>query len=256
MGGTRRFAHIYLSPHLDDAVLSCGGRVAQQVRTGASVAVVSIFAGVPETPLSSYAKELHARWDQPVGAAGQRQKEDEEALALLGAEAVHWRYGDCVYRTTPEGSHLYTREESLWGQIHPSEAGLIQELTDRMGSLPLEPEGVLYAPLGVGQHVDHRIVRRAAEGCGRHLIYYEDFPYAAEPGKVRDAVSAGQWTSELVYLSQEALEAKIAAVARYRSQISTFWEGEAEMAAAVRVFAKETGRGAPAERYWRRESRP
>ena len=252
------FSHIYLSPHLDDAVLSCGGRIWQQTRAGESVAVVTVFGGVPPTDrsLSAYARELHARWRQPAEAVGERRREDREALALLGAEAVHWRYRDCIYRTTPGGEYAYTSEAALWGSIHPSEIDLIQELLDRIGALSPMGESALYAPLAVGGHVDHRIVRKAAERWGQALTCYEDFPYAAEPGMTEAALSGERWTAELVCLSSEALEAKIAAIARYGSQISTFWGGRAEMAASVRAFAESTGTVAPAERYWRPRSGP
>lgn len=282
-----RYTHIYISPHLDDAVLSCGGRIWQQAQAGESVAVVTVFATAPEpgASLSPFAQELHARWDQPgvaaLTAARERQAEDREAMSLLGVEAVHWRYKDCIYRRTPDGPYAYASEEALWGRIHPTEDDLIRELTGRMMALPLMPGraaavaslraisprhpgraapltaispsrrgGTLYVPLAVGRHVDHRIVRRAAEGCGRDLTYYEDFPYAEDSERVKAALGCWQWRAELVPLSPEALEAKIAAIARYRSQVSTFWDDKQDLAASVRAFAERTGEGVTAERYW------
>ncbi len=47
--------------------------------------------------------------------------------------------------------------------------------------------------------------------------------------------------AELTLLSEETLEAKIAAITCYHSQLSTFWSDVVEMAAAVRPFA---------ERHW------
>jgi LmbE family N-acetylglucosaminyl deacetylase len=259
----RGYSRIYLSPHLDDAVLSCGGRIWQQTRAGESVAVVTVFAGTPEpdASLSSYAQGLHARWEYPVDAVEERQKENREALALLGADVVDWPYRDCIYRKTPDGDYAYASEEALWGRIHPAEADLTRELTERMSALPVIPQAALYVPLALGGHVDHRIVRRAAEGCmsGRHTriwSYYEDFPYAeelegAKPGDRYPSLAGDRWQAELVPLADEALEAKIAAIAHYRSQMSTFWSDRAEMATSVRAFARRTGEGMPAERYWR-----
>jgi LmbE family N-acetylglucosaminyl deacetylase len=248
-----RYAHIYLSPHLDDATLSCGGRIWQQVRAGERVAVFSVFAGTPEpgVPLSDYAQELHARWHQPEDAIEWRREEDVQALAVLGAEPVHWRFLDCVYRRSPDGDFLHTSEEALSGEIHSSEAGLVKELAGRIALLPLTPGGTLYVPLGVGRHVDHRIVRQAADRSGRRLVYFEDFPYAGEQGALEEALATGCWGSELVTLSAEALDAKVAAIACYRSQISTFWVDRPAMAISVREFAAHTGKGKPAERYWR-----
>jgi LmbE family N-acetylglucosaminyl deacetylase len=252
MDGTRRLAHIYLSPHLDDVVLSCGGRIWQQGRAGDHVLVVTVFAGAPGpgAQLSALARELHARWGQPNEAVKMRQEEDLQAVSHLGAQSLHWPYPDCIYRTTPDGEFPYASLESLWGEIHPSEAALVQELTARIRALALLPGGTLYAPLAVGRHADHCIVRRAAEGAKRPLTYYEDFPYAEDSGALQAALADGEWNSDLLSLSQKALEAKIAAIARYRSQLSTFWGGPSDMAAAVRAFSERTGNGCPAERYW------
>jgi len=241
---TNTYAYIYLSPHLDDAVLSCGGRIWQQAQAGDRVLVVAIFAGAPalDTPLSPFAQALHVRWGRIDGAVARRQEEDLAALALLGAEAVHWPYTDCIYRRTSGGRFLYASEEALWGEVHPAEKSLLTELAARLTALPLGQNGTVYAPLGVGHHVDHQIVRRAVEATGYALTYYEDFPYAEDAQAVQVVLGEGQWQAESAPLSEEAWEAKIAAIACYRSQLSTFWADEAEMATAVRAFA---------ERYWK-----
>jgi LmbE family N-acetylglucosaminyl deacetylase len=245
------FDHTYLSPHLDDAVLSCGGRMWQQVQAGARVLVVTVFASAPApgAPLSPFVQELHARWGHPADAVARRQEEDLAALALVGAKAAYWPYTDCIYRQVSDGRFPYASEKALFEEIHPAEEALIAELAARLRALPLGQGGTVYAPLAVGHHVDHQIVRLAAQASGRPLIYYEDFPYAQDPRAVQAALEAGQWQAELMRLSERALEAKIAAIACYRSQISTFWADLAEMAAAVRAFPQRAG--GPAERYWR-----
>jgi LmbE family N-acetylglucosaminyl deacetylase len=246
------YAHIYLSPHLDDAVFSCAGRIWQQSQAGDSVAVVTAFAGCPDDGLlSPYAQALHKRWGEPAGAVERRRAEDQEALTLLGAEAVHWQYMDCIYRTTAEGDHAYASEEALFGSIHSSEAALIDELTGRLRGLALASEGRLYVPWAAGGHVDHRIVRRAAEGTGRALTYYEDFPYARHAECLKAALEESRLQQELVTLSAQALETKVAAMASYRSQLSTFWRDRADLRASMRTSAQRIGGGAPAERYWR-----
>jgi LmbE family N-acetylglucosaminyl deacetylase len=251
MNGTDRNTYVYLSPHLDDVALSCGGRIWQQAQAGERVTVVTVFAGAPkhEAWLSSFARKLHARWGGSAQAVEERQEEDRQALSLLGAEPLHWPHRDCIYRRTLGGDFPYASEEALWGEIHPSEASLVRGLAERIRALP--PGGTLYVPLAIGRHVDHRIVRQAAEGSERPLTYYEDFPYAADRGAVETALGHGDWEVELLPLSREALEAKIAAITRYRSQISTFWGSTSDMAAAVRAFAERTGNGSPAERFWR-----
>ena len=249
------YHHIYLSPHLDDAALSCGGRIWQQAQTSERVLVVTAFAGssTPGAPLSPFAQEEHAQWNLPPDAPAERREEDKAAMALLGAALVHWPYADCIYRQAPDGSFPYASEEALWSRVHPAEERLVAELVAQMADLPLARGGTVYVPLGVGHHVDHQIVRRAAEAVPLSLAYYEDYPYAQDQERFEGVFGTGQWRSELVQLSAEALAAKVAAVACYRSQLITLhWADAAEMEGAVRAFADQTGDGQPAERYWLR----
>jgi len=242
---------IYLSPHLDDAVFSCGGRIALQVRAGMRVWVVTVCAGSPEGPLSDYAQALHEYWGlAETDAPAARREEDRAALARLGAVAVHWDFWDCIYRRAPDGRFLYPNYDALWGPIAEEDGALREELALRMAELP--SSATLCVPLGAGAHVDHRLVRQAAEATGRPLVYYEDYPYAGEAGKVEGALGEGDWEPEMVPLDAAALEAKIAAALCYRSQISSFWAGEADLAAHFRAYAAAVGGGNPAERYWRR----
>lgn len=242
---------IYLSPHLDDAVFSCGGRIALQVRAGMTVWVVTACTGSPEGPLSDFAQALHEYWGlAETDAPAARREEDRAALAHLGAVAVHWDFRDCIYRRAPDGRALYTSYEALWGPIAEEDGGMLEELTRRIAEL--SSSATLCVPLGAGQHVDHRLVRQAAERTGRPLVYYEDYPYAGRAGKVEEALGEGDWEPEVVGLDEAALEAKIAAALCYRSQISSFWADGAELAAHFRAYAAEVGGGSPAERYWRR----
>ncbi len=245
--------HLYISPHLDDAALSCGGRMWQQAQAGERVRVVTIFAGppAPDAPLSSFAQEMHARWGlaDPVV---ERWEEDTAALALLGVEAAYWPYVDCIYRRTAEGGFLYDSEEALFGEVQPVDGALVAELTGRLRALAREQGGAIYAPLAVGHHVDHQVVRHAL-GSLAGVVYYEDYPYAAKPEALETALEERRWQAELVALSQEALETKIAAIACYGSQlVSLGWADAAEMAQAVRAFAWRVGWDRPAECYRRR----
>lgn len=243
--------HIYLSPHLDDAVFSCGGRIFLEAHRGFAVWVVTVFAGSPTGPLSDYAQMLHYFWGlAETDAVAARREEDRAALSLLGAVPVHWEFTDCIYRRAPDGRVLYPNYDALWGPIAEEDDSLREELIRRIEELPSSAQ--LFVPLGAGNHVDHRLVRQAAEATGRSLVYYEDYPYARETGKVGEVLEEGPWESELVWLEGEALEAKVAAALCYRSQISSFWADEDDLAVQFRAYAAEVGGGIPAERYWRR----
>ena len=48
--------HVFISPHPDDAALSCGGLIASLRELGQSVTIISVFSGGPEagTQLTDY----------------------------------------------------------------------------------------------------------------------------------------------------------------------------------------------------------
>jgi LmbE family N-acetylglucosaminyl deacetylase len=252
-------AHIYLSPHLDDAVLSCGGTIHRQTRAGEGVLVVNVCAGVPDyRNLSPFAREKHAVWGDPVDVVATRRAEDRQALAALGAQAVYWEYLDAIYRSA-DGRTLYPSLKALFGELDPADAELVERLAGDITALCEAHSGaMIYAPLAVGGHVDHQLVRTAALRLvqrGQQVWFYEDFPYAWwDPEGVQEALRdlevLGDWECEVWPID---VEPKIRAIARYQTQIADLFGTEELMAEAVREYAavvsEESGY---AERFWHR----
>lgn len=254
--------HIYLSPHLDDAVLSCGGAIHRQRAAGEPVRVITLFAGTFRgTCLSAFALEQHAYWGNPARSMALRRAEDAAALALLGAEGRHLDYLDAVYRADGDGQWLYPDEEALLGEVSPADP-LAQasgrELAAHLsGLLPAGEQAVVYAPLGIGGHVDHRLVHRVAqqlEGLGHRLAFYEDFPYAERP-EATTPVLAGLrdagWDKEILPLGPEDVAAQVSAVACYRSQMFILFGGAEAMPNRVWAFALRQPGACLVTRIWR-----
>lgn len=254
--------HVYLSPHLDDAVLSCGGMIHQQASNGEAVQVLTIFAGeYRDGSLSPFAQVQHGYWGNPQNPMLLRRAEDAAALALLGADACHMDYLDAVYRTGPGGEWLYDNEEALWQKVRPADplAGEgIGAVVDRLEILlPVSEQAQIYAPLAVGRHVDHQVVHAAAHGLlarGYRLAFYEDIPYAMTPGATDSAVAAAgaeDWQVDTVPLGPEDLAAKVAALSYYRSQIYVLFGGLEKMPNSVWAFASSYSPATClAERLW------
>ena len=257
---------IFLSPHLDDAVFSCGGAIHRQVQAGGRVVVVTVCTGDPPPgPISDFAESLHERWQleahapaAPSELVRTRRNEDLDALAALGAQAVHLDVPDCIYRPNAAGNWpLYTSRSAIFGPLNPSELTLVRRVATKLTTL-LHGFGRhhLYVPLGIGNHVDHQLARRAAEVAGSIYAYYEDYPYADTVTDGAGAPGAGathghSLAPELVHLAEPDLVGRVDAMARYKSQISSFWKDRQALEAAVRDFTRRTGGEAPAERLWR-----
>lgn len=246
-----QFEAIYLSPHLDDAALSCGGQIAQATAAGAAVLIVTIMAGDPSGgSASAYIDSLHTRWQLADDAAARRRGEDERACALLGASFLHLSVPDCIYRLHPETSEpLYTSDADIFGDVHPSEAPLVAQLAAAFAGLPAAH--ALYAPLTVGHHVDHLLVAAAAEQVwGNALFYYEDYPYAQKSGAVESLLArqTGPWRPQVIALDEAALQSKTEAIAAFQSQLSTFFTDRGDLNRQVRAYAAQVG----GERVWRK----
>lgn len=242
------FSAIYLSPHLDDVTLSCGGQIYQQSCAGQRVLVVSVMAGEPPLAVSDYAQSLHDRWELLVDASAARRAEDLEACRILGAEALHWTVPDCIYRSDPAtGAPLYLSDDDIFGDVHAAETYLVEQIAGFLDALP--PAEHVFAPMTIGHHVDHLLVRAAAERVyGQRLVYYEDYPYAQETAKREHALSAEPQplTPTVIPVSEEARRAKIEAILAYRSQLSTFWTDNADLERQVFGYLDAVG----GERVW------
>lgn len=249
---TREYDDLYLSPHLDDAVFSCGGQIFMQVEASRSALVVTIMAGEPRTVRRSVlADYLHHNWGVTAETAvAQRRAEDEAACHRLGADALHLSVPDCIYRVHPRsGEPLYTSDEALFGEWDEAEAYLIEEIVEAFSHLP--SAGRVLVPLCVGHHVDHQLTRNAAEyhfgpEC---LTYYEDFPYVQRDPDALDAVLGDEsaWESELIPLTEAALQARLQASLDYESQISVLFNDPKTMTDAMKTYVESTG----GERVWR-----
>jgi LmbE family N-acetylglucosaminyl deacetylase len=246
---------LYLSPHLDDAALSCGGQIVQATRAGTCVWIVTVMAGDPpalgDALVSSFVAELHARWQLDEDAVAARRAEDRAACAVLGATPHHLDVPDCVYRNDGKVA-FYQADAEIFGVIHPQEQALVEELAGRFCRLPEATR--VYAPLGIGHHVDHQLVRAAAERVWgvAGLTYYEEYPYAEKDGALAQAFAAwlptrdARWEGRSMRLTAIDLEAKATAIVAFRSQLSSFFAHESEVLERVTAFAATRG----GERLW------
>lgn len=196
-----------VSPHLDDAVFSCGMLLA----THPGSVVCTVFAGEPPMRQTT-------PWDRASGfmdsheAMQTRWREDRRALQFCGASAVHLGFLDSQYASLPAAEDVADGIARAW-----QESGI----------------QTLVVPLGL-YHSDHLAT---ADACGLLLgarrpaacIAYEDALYRTRRGIVREKrerlARAGVRTRPLpddtlgVRSSGAAAATKRRAVRAYRTQL-------------------------------------
>jgi LmbE family N-acetylglucosaminyl deacetylase len=235
---------IYLSPHLDDVVFSCGGWIWEQTQQGQEVEIWTICAGdPPQGSLSDLAAALHHNWQLGQEAVQARRQEDQWACMLLGASPRHFPFLDCIYRTNPASEPFYQTVEDLFGGLDPQETDLIGSVSERLAAdLPGDAEVV--APLGIGNHVDHDMVRKAASRLNRPLKYYADYPYLRDrEGQqiVRFLEESPDWRAQVLEISEQGMAKWVEAALQYGSQISSFWSDPAQLEGEIRQLWEISG---------------
>ena len=242
---------IYLSPHLDDAVFSCGGLIRDQVDHGHTVEIWTICAGnPPDGPLSEFAQTLHDRWGLGRDAVSMRRAEDVNACARVGAVHRHFNLPDCIYRRDPVSlSHFYTSDFGIFADLAELE---VKQLAPELASSwkkQLREGAVVVSPLGFGGHVDHKLVRIAADLMQVPLQYYADTPYVLVWEAELPGLLPENTRMTLHAISDDEMQAWVEANAAYESQISTFWGSVEEMETVFRGYAALHG----GIRIWQKE---
>jgi len=178
---------VVVSPHFDDAVLSCW----TVIESGDDVSVVTVFTGGPEPGIVT-------EWDRDTGVDSatrmvQRAEENRRALALAGRR--------------------------------PTDLGLLEgqygsgEVDAAVLATPLRDADVVYAPAGVGvEHVnaEHVVVRDACLAVRPDARLYADQPYSLFRA---DSELPAALDRRLVELTPAQRAGKARAIACYAGEI-------------------------------------
>jgi LmbE family N-acetylglucosaminyl deacetylase len=194
---------LVLSPHLDDAVFSCGELLAELRRP----IVATLFAGVPPPEAAPTSWDRLCGFSDGVEAMHSRRSEDDNALRMLGALPEHFDFLDHQYGASPSQEQLAAGVDALIGVHRPD---------------------VVLVPLGL-YHSDHVLLHEAAlmSWATAAWIGYEDVPYRRRPGMLQQRLQLLRTRGVRATPMPErgnAHDRKHAAVRAYRSQWRAFGE--------------------------------
>jgi LmbE family N-acetylglucosaminyl deacetylase len=285
---------VFLSPHLDDAVFSCGGLIAKLAQSGEQVLIVNIF--------SEY------------GENSNRHEEESRVAEFLNVDIEYLGELDAVFRRKSYKSLL-----RIFSSIDSLDRIDLPRLADKLRQLlSAVSYDNIYVPLGVGWHVDHLLTHELGQLIGEKskICYYEDAPYILlphftshrlaqfgakpipnSPGAARAAgqvmmssaptqkfsrspfrfligwivtawfwvllqrqrralISARKFEHELIEVEAQ-LARKIEACQLYKSQFSEFYLGRSDCESRLREYVRQIGGGDTyCERYWRHGQKP
>lgn len=223
-----------VSPHLDDAVFSAGGTLAELALAGWRVEMVTVFtASVPNPQGFALACQLDKGLPADLDYMDLRRQEDCDAARALGiAEPTHLPFREAPHRG-------YGSAAALFAELRPDDR-IALNLADAFEKLiaDMRPDLIL-APQAIGGHVDHLHVVRAFQAALPPLpiLWWRDFPYTVRTDAMqepyRDHFAA--LPAHRVRLGSEAERRKAVACAAYRSQIGFQFGGPEGLAERLRA---------------------
>jgi LmbE family N-acetylglucosaminyl deacetylase len=153
---------LYVSPHHDDVLLSCGARLMADAARGLRILVVTVFG------------ESGRPWPE-VGA-----------LATADVRRTSLGLPDARRR-----SDYYSSFQALVEGRRDDDDPWVSKIAQALGEIAHRSKASqVYMPLGVGSHIDHRLSHEASlrgfqGGEGRNVFLYEERPEAFVRGAVR-----------------------------------------------------------------------
>lgn len=220
---------MFVSPHLDDAILSCGGLIFKYIEKGAQCDIINIFNKIDLEirELSSIIKEYISedmscdienvnidtckKWNQL------RKRENDCASKYLKCNMKDLEYVDAIFRHTYY-DYIYKNEEQLFGE--GKEDDLIISLYNELRAFCYDYD-LCYFPKSIGKHVDHIIANKVGNllidnKIAKVCFYYEQ-PYLSSIDFSKEACYYLDIKKEYYF--------KIKAIEFYQSQLQGLFKG-------------------------------
>ncbi|MBA2678462.1 MAG: PIG-L family deacetylase [Ktedonobacteraceae bacterium] len=253
------YDYIFISPHLDDVVLSCSGTICALKEQGSRILVITLFAGDPRPPFSRLAQSFHHLWKVSDEAPYAIRKEEErKAMILLGIDYAWLGWMEILYRTPS----LRRKEDICDPTTRPEHDPLFPTVCYWFGDLTCAfPSAHLVLPLGIGSHRDHTLTRQAAYSRpdSHDFIFFEDFPYVAFQPQEATLLAETQHAAPCHIDISSFLDQRLQATMQYQSQLEMLCHPPKHIEDSIRTYTQQQNtQGGPlfVERYWTRARDP
>jgi len=221
-----------ISPHIDDAILSCGYLLINLAKTN-DITIVNVFTDAHEGPYTMSAKrflQLAGNYKSAKKLYSDRLNEEDQVINSLGVKLVNLGYKEALFRKkdkthfnvlarfVPEIAHKYPFFNWIAMKFMYKTESLESEILAGLETL-IDGDSVVLAPLGIATHIDHKIVFKIISMLKREIIYYSEFPYNLNL----------RYTNPLSGYLQEQLEGdletKRSLLTLYKSQYNVLFTG-------------------------------
>jgi len=190
----RKIPCYFISPHLDDAILSAGGLISY-LANKTDVHILTVFTEASSPPFTRFCRKFMqvSGYTDAYKFFRDRRNEDQKVFRTLHAKCKHLGFVDAAWRKKsgprkarkflgqflPEVLYLYPRNRNFRsGRIVKEDWKLMLEIENALKNyVPSTQDKVVFAPLAIGNHVDHVIVRDVCAKMYKQAVFWSDFPY-------------------------------------------------------------------------------
>lgn len=175
----------FVSPHLDDAVYSAGYLISKVTKTN-PVTVINVFSkGRRENSFSAISFLKQCNYKDSLCFYADRVAEDKQVLQNLGVKGLYLNFTDALWRRKANKKTFLVEQALVYptfrfhikkGQISKHDENLVAEITKKLEKI-IPKNGIVFAPMALGSHVDHVIVNQICNNLNRDIIFWEDYPY-------------------------------------------------------------------------------
>lgn len=232
---TKKYPVIFLEPHSDDIALSISGTLYDLYRRGFEIIIYSIFSFTPpsKSPLNNILKFT---------------ERDYESIRKIENDSAFRNYLNCKLINLNLKSSRY-RGYHIFYQNPKKNDSSIKIITSVLKEINIKyPNSQVFIPAGIGNHVDHVLVKNLALKIIKNpILLYEDYPYAKDRKYYLQGINRIKNIGGSSISKKININIKKTLVNFYNTQFKeTFLEKEKEIADSF--YRKE---GGYYERYWK-----
>jgi hypothetical protein len=183
----------FISPHLDDAILSAGGLILS-LAYETKLTIITIFTNYIDLSSNDIQTNNVNRKDyqSKINRTSIRKWEDFLVCKNLGLPCKHLNFTVASQRINRQsileklfgnifqkGNLLYPNAKDLLsGKVKKQDKILMKIIKSKlMKIIRSEKDTLIFSPIGIGKHVDHILTRDICTRYFRNIIYWSDFPY-------------------------------------------------------------------------------
>ncbi|MBC7797795.1 MAG: PIG-L family deacetylase, partial [Pyrinomonadaceae bacterium] len=173
---------LFISPHLDDVAFSCGGTLIKLALNGWNIINLTCFTKSILNPQGfALACQLDKGLSANVDYMELRRAEDLEFTRRAKVSETVW----INFAEAPNRG--YESAKDLFDGVHEDDE-IWRDLAIELMEIVEESEvDAIFAPQGIGNHVDHLQTIRAVLSCNfqQPIFWYKDAPYAIRKPEAR-----------------------------------------------------------------------